>query len=171
MGRLQSAESVSLPLSPLPHTFRTVPHGASGADSRVIDYAISKASPTSRPVLSMHLTAENCQCPSCVSIRTGEYSSKARNVYTVPVGQDRQSVTRAASELDRLAGDVGDWAQKGPHNTQPVLALQGSAAELRAQQQRFAGLASQLNAASRDAPVPGDVRTVEINRRAVAYDA
>lgn len=142
---------------------------------RLVDYAIAKYNPTSRPVLSMHLNAANCQCPTCVSIRTGNYNQKARNVYSIPVGSDRQSLARAAREMDRLAGDVSDWSTKGSAHSKPVIALEGDDRELKDQQARFASLASELNARSRDAPDAGGHKGLgslgDVDRRESRYNA
>lgn len=115
-----------------------------GANPSAIDYVTERVSPTSRPVLAMHLNPANCQCPPCVSVRTGQYNSHARNVYAVPLGGDAKSLSSAADSVQRLADDVGDWAGKGVANTQPVVALEGDAQQLKALQGRVAALAAEL---------------------------
>lgn len=77
----------------------------------------------------MHLTSTNCQCPSCVAIRTGRYNKQARNVYAVPLGPN--GAEEAADSLQRLADDLGDWERRGVKGTKPVIALEGTGEELR----------------------------------------
>lgn len=92
----------------------------------------------------MHLNPANCQCPPCQSIREGKYHSHARNIYTVPVGQSASDLSSAADSVQRLADDIGNWSQKGPPNTKPAVALEGTNEELAAFQGRVSKLAVEL---------------------------
>lgn len=112
--------------------------------SSVIDYITERVTPSSRPVLAMHLNPANCQCPPCRSIRDGSYNSQARNIYAVPVGNSSNDLSSAADSVQRLADDIGNWAQKGPPNTKPAIAFEGSNEELAAVQGRFSQLAVEL---------------------------
>lgn len=125
------------------------------ANPSVIDYITERVTPTSRPVLAMHLNPANCQCPPCRSIRDGSYNSAARNIYAVPVGQTSKDLSSAADSVQRLADDLGNWAQKGPTNTQPAIALEGSNEELAAFQARVAQLAVELRQKANKASAQG----------------
>lgn len=130
----------------------------------MIDYVIERTSPTSRPVLAMHLNPTNCQCPPCASIRSGTYNSHARNVYAVPVGGDAAALASVADSLQRLADDMGDWAGKGVPNTQPAVALEGTPAQLAAQRSRVLALAGELRQKAQKAQSAGQVGSQQIGR-------